>query len=87
MIPAESHQAVQLGIRGSGGDESRDPHLIFLRENKPGTHGMLAFERPAGKDANAAGILDAEEDATGLPLANWRIASGLDFHADPIKYR
>src|ERR1022692_1254555 len=55
VIPAQGLQTVQLGVRGGGRDELRQTLLIFLRQDKPGAHGMLALEGLAGKDAERPG--------------------------------
>ena len=84
MIPAQGLQTVQLRGRGESRDELRQTLLIFRRKNKPRAQGMLAGERFRGKDADAAGLVDAEQDAPvyrsprrGLELSSisWRICS------------
>ena len=60
MIPAQSLQTVQRGVRGRRRNELREALLVFLRKDKAGAHGVFAWERPASKDAHAAGLLDAE---------------------------
>jgi hypothetical protein len=47
---------------------------------------MLALEWPRGKDADATGLLDAEQDAAGLPFTTWQIAARLDFPANLIEH-
>jgi hypothetical protein len=65
----------------------REALLILFRKDKAWAHGMLARERTASQDADAAGLLDAEQDAASFPFTTRHIAGCLHFLADPVEHR
>jgi len=73
---------VWFGVR----DDLSEAALVFLGKNKARANFVLARQRLAGKDADSAGFLNAEQDAAGLPFTTAQIAAGLDFPADLIEH-
>jgi hypothetical protein len=87
MIPPQTLQTLQVSVRARGSHDLCQTLLVFIRKNKPRAHGMLAWESLAGKDTNAVGFLQTEQDAAGFPLAMPQIAVLLNFAADLFEHR
>jgi len=56
-------------------------HKSWERELRWQFHGL------GGQDANAAGLLNTEQYAAGLPSTTWQIAAPFDFQADLVEHR